>query len=325
MTQQPTSAPRADAAKPDAISMADHSQQLAECSRRVVLLGASNLTRGVSTVLATAQAYWGVPAAGPGVASTPDSRSARQPIPLDALFALGHGRSYGITTNVLGRVLTGIRQCGLWRALRARPDAPLAALITDIGNDLLYGSSVNVIAGWVEDCLDRLLEHQARIAVTQLPVKNGLTISEKRFRMFRAIMFPSCRLTLSEVRDRSLELNDRVIALCDARRIPTVEQKTDWYGWDPIHIRLKYWRQAWGEILAPWRAAEGVEQPAGPSSSCLSHTGTPPDLPSVPRPPRRRWLYLRTLAPEERIWFGHEQRQAQPAGRLPDGTTISYY
>ncbi len=254
--------------------------------RRVVMLGASNLTRGVSTVLATAQAYWGAQ-------------------PVDALLALGHGRSYGTTTNVLGRILSSIRDCGLWTALRQRPPAPLAALVTDIGNDLLYGSSVVVIAAWVEECLDRLLDHNARVVVTQLPVKNGLAISEMRFRIFRTVLFPSCRLTLDEIRGRAAELNDRVLELCRARNIATVEQRPDWYGWDPIHIRLKHWRQAWGEILAPWLDAN--------------------EVPPVTPPPRRRWFYLRSLVPDHRILLGKEQRRKQPAGRLPDGTLVSLY
>lgn len=254
-------------------------------ARRVVMLGASNLTRGVSTILATAQAYWGAE-------------------PVDALLALGHGRSYGITTNVLGRVLVSIRDCGIWKALAERPQVPLAALVTDIGNDLLYGSPVVTIARWVEECLDRLLEHQAKVVVTQLPVKNGLAISEMRFRLFRAVLFPSCRLSLDEVRDRAAELNEQVVALCHARGIATVEQRPDWYGWDPIHIRLKHWRQAWGEILAPWLDGE---------------------TPSVQPPPRRRWFYLRSLVPEHRIFWGSEQRRNQPAGRLPDGTLVSLY
>jgi hypothetical protein len=254
-------------------------------ARRVVMLGASNLTRGVSTILATAQAYWGAE-------------------PVDALLALGHGRSYGITTNVLGRALVSIRDCGIWKALEQRPQAPLAALVTDIGNDLLYGSPVVTIARWVQECLDRLLEHQAKVVVTQLPVKNGLAISEMRFRLFRAVLFPSCRLSLDEVRDRAAELNEQVVALCHARGIATVEQRPDWYGWDPIHIRLKHWRQAWGEILAPWLDGE---------------------TPSVQPPPRRRWFYLRSLVPEHRIFWGNEQRRNQPAGRLPDGTLVSLY
>ncbi|HEX3727596.1 MAG TPA: hypothetical protein VHV08_15185, partial [Pirellulales bacterium] len=51
--------------------------------RRVILLGASNLTKGVALVLETAFGAWGRP--------------------LEVLMALGHGRSYGRQTSLLGR------------------------------------------------------------------------------------------------------------------------------------------------------------------------------------------------------------------------------
>jgi hypothetical protein len=60
---------------------------------RWVLLGASNLTLGLGTVLSTIR--------------------NPSPAPLDILAAPGHGRSYGATSRVLCRELPGILQCGL--------------------------------------------------------------------------------------------------------------------------------------------------------------------------------------------------------------------
>ena len=57
---------------------------------------------------------------------------------------------------MLGRELPGITTCGLWDALAARPPARTAALVTDVGNDLLYGAPVAAILDWVAECLDRL-------------------------------------------------------------------------------------------------------------------------------------------------------------------------
>ena len=96
-------------------------------ARRVVLLGASNLTKGIGTVVETACRTWGQP--------------------LEVHAALGHGRSYGRTTSLLGRQLPGILECGLWPALERTPGVPTAALVTDIGNDLLYGEPVGQIVG----------------------------------------------------------------------------------------------------------------------------------------------------------------------------------
>ncbi|HEX5443564.1 MAG TPA: hypothetical protein VFW87_07035, partial [Pirellulales bacterium] len=118
--------------------------------RRVVLLGASNVTRGISTVVETACRVWGRP--------------------LDLLAAIGHGRSYGMKSTVLVRTLPGILDCGLWPALAERPPAHTAALVTDVGNDLFYGADPPQIAGWIEACVDRLAKLDAAVVMTRMPV-----------------------------------------------------------------------------------------------------------------------------------------------------------
>lgn len=259
--------------------------EAAAARQRVVLLGASNLTRGLSTVVETARRIWGGP--------------------LEVLAALGHGRSYGRPSKVVCRELCGITECGLWRALDALPRARTAALITDIGNDLLYGASVAMIADWVEACLDRLAAREARTVITLLPVDNLVTLPTWRYLLVRNITFPKCRLSLSEIGELARELNDRVRGLAAARSIPCVEQRTAWYGFDPIHIKLSAWPSAWREILSPW-------------------CDTQP-LPPAARTALVHGMYLHLLLPEERRLFGYEQHGKQPAARLADGTTISIY
>src|SRR2546430_16798179 len=103
---------------------------------RVVALGASNLTRGFPTVVATARAAWG-----PGV---------------EMIAALGHGRSYGAQSRVVVRTLPGILQSGLWRKLESLPVVPTRGLITDVGNEILFGVSAQQTLGWVEGTVGRL-------------------------------------------------------------------------------------------------------------------------------------------------------------------------
>jgi hypothetical protein len=254
-------------------------------ARRIVLLGASNLTRGISTVIETAWSLWGSP--------------------LEVLAALGHGRSYGLTSRVLGRELPGIKQSGLWEALAARPPAETAALVTDIGNDLLYGAPVESILGWVSDSLERLDAARARTVLTLLPIANVEALSAWRYWLVRSCAFPKCRAGLEEILDAARRLNDGLKRLGDERRVPVVELSGEWYGFDPIHIRLRHWRAAWREILSAWS-----DTPVGASAARGSLT---------------RWLYLRSLPPLERRLFGRERRAAQPSGRLRDGTTIALY
>jgi len=254
-------------------------------AKRVVLLGASNLAKALSTVIDTSRLIWGSP--------------------IDVLAALGHGRSYGLSSTIVGRTLPGISVCGLWKALDARPPSPLAALLTDIGNDLLYEAPVEQIAGWVEQCLDRLLSHNARIVMTLLPVENIIALSQWRFYIARTVLFPNSRLQLKVIAERALELNDRVRQLGTARNVYLAEHQTAWYGFDPIHIRMRHWSSAWPTILASWMEAN--------------------TSPAVPRRSLSRWLYLRSRMPERVKVFGIPLSGAQPAGRLPDGTTVSLY
>ncbi len=69
----------------------------AAAARRVVLLGASNLSQGIATVVQTAQNVQGQS--------------------VEVLAAAGFGRSYGMDSRVLGRTLPGIIHCGLWDRL----------------------------------------------------------------------------------------------------------------------------------------------------------------------------------------------------------------
>jgi hypothetical protein len=254
-------------------------------AKRIVLLGASNLTRGISTVIETAWSLWGSP--------------------LEVLAALGHGRSYGLTSRVLGRELPGIRRCGLWDDLATRPPAETAALVTDVGNDLLYGASVSEILGWVSESFDRLAARRARMILTLLPLESVETLSDWRYWLLRTCTFPGCRARRLEILEHAVELNAGLKQLAAERRVTTVEQPGRWYGFDPIHIRLTHWRDAWREILSSWSDA--------------------PQAATAARGSMTRWLYLRSLPPAERRLFGRERRALQPSGRLRDGTTVALY
>jgi hypothetical protein len=165
--------------------------------RRVVLLGASNLTRGISTVVETARLQAGGP--------------------IEVLAALGHGRSYGLESSVLGRALPGICGCGLWEALKKESAAPTVALVTDIGNDLLYGAAVSQIVDWVRRCLDRLQQADAQVVITLLPVANLDALTPVAFRLMRTMLFPASRLAPEDARRQAAQLNKRLIRMARQR------------------------------------------------------------------------------------------------------------
>ena len=82
-------------------------------TQRIILLGASNLTRGLSIVIETARLLF----------ATRDRPEQTSRGPLGVFAALGHGRAYGLPSRVLVRSLPSILDCGLWRAIEnQQPD-----------------------------------------------------------------------------------------------------------------------------------------------------------------------------------------------------------
>lgn len=244
---------------------------------RIVALGASNLTRGFPVVVAT-------------------SRSAFGP-EVEIFAALGLGRSYGMESRVLARTLPGIVHCGLWSALATRPRLPTRALVTDVGNDILYGAPPEQILGWVETALTRLAAVTDDIVVTGLPLDSIRCLSAAGFLAFRTLFFPRCRLALAPVSASAERVQEGLAESAGRYGARFVPLRPEWYGFDPIHIRLGRWGTAWEEIL-----------------------GAP-----AARPPVTEALRIHALLPERQRVFGRERVRPQDGRRLARGGRVWMY
>ena len=207
---------------------------------RLVALGASNLTLGLSSVLGIARSAFG-----PQV---------------EVLAALGYGRSYGAPSTIAIRTLPGILESGLWRELEARPKANTRGLITDVGNDILYGFSSDQILAWVKEAANRLLAHTSDVVLTDLPRASIRRLSPRAFLFFRTLFFPPCRLSRDEVFERVDRVNEGLAGIAASMGLRLAHLEDDWYGFDPIHLRPRAWPGAWRKIIAgeeiPDRGAE---------------------------------------------------------------------
>jgi len=255
---------------------------------RVILLGASNITLSFPRLWHGLRRAWSEP--------------------LELFAAHGHGRSFGIWSRVGPRQLPGIVPCRLWDDLAAKPpltnDRP-RALLTDIGNDILYGIESEQIAAWIEICLERLRAIDARSVLTQLPVASVQSLSRARFHFFRAVFFPESRLRFEEVEPKVTRLNQLVVELGRRFQIPTPELRGEWYGLDPIHIRRRFRSAAWRELLSPWFDA--------PDAAVFRGVGL------------SRSLRLWRQRPFERRWFSRTQHAPQPVLREQDGSALWQY
>lgn len=259
--------------------------------QRLVALGASNLTCGFAAAVHTAREAFGEP--------------------LEVVAAFGLGRSYGMRSSVPYsgvpvRSLPGILEAAIWDRLDAAPRVPTRALVTDVGNDVAYGVPVDTLVAWVEECVRRLQALGADVVLADLPLDGLRRLSNARFLAFRALVAPCLRLPLAAVRERAFEVSRALLEMARRRGLRFVPLKPEWYGLvDPIHIRPRFWAQAWRQIVLA-----GVDGTPAPASE-----------PGVPIGAARLWL-----ATPERQWLcGLERRRPQPAVKTPGGTAVWLY
>lgn len=259
------------------------------------MLGASNVTRGLSTIIETLRLRLGSP--------------------LEILAAIGHGRSYGSRSTVFVRSLPSILECGLWEALAgsvaARPEVPTFVLIADVGNDIMYGAQPRTIAGWVEQCIERFEAHppphRARIAMTMLPMERIAVVKPWHFELVKMFLFPTRNISYERAMTRARELHEQLVDLAQRRGVRPIDCRAPWYGVDPIHIRRVHFPAAWGEILC----------------SCLNVEGNGALTP--PRASLLRWMQVRSAAPQRWWMLGIGFHQRQPARVLADGTSLGMF
>ncbi len=216
---------------------------------------------------------------------------------LEIFGAFGHGRSFGARSCIPFRCLPGILECGIWDALPEGGEA--TAVVTDVGNDIVYGAPVPAILEWVGECLARLAARGAAIRVTGLPVARLRRVSPAEYLFFRTLFFRGSRVPWRTAIDAIGEVDAGIRWLAAASGAAIVELPGEWYGADPIHIRRRNRKAAWAQIL-------GVADLSAPM-------------------PLREAARLRAAEPAIRWLAGFEQRREQPAFVGRDGARVSLY
>lgn len=249
----------------------------------VVVLGASNVSRGLSRLVAVVESR------SPGT---------------DLFVAAGHGRGYGVNTRVAARRLPSILGSGLWRALDRHGGEATVALVTDVGNELLYGFPAEQIASWVRESVRRLADRGATIAITRLPMAGIAAVGSIRYRALRTCFVPGCRLSLADLKDAAARLDADLQVIAGDSSAQVIEQPPHWYGLDTLHIR----RRHLDDLLLAACGAWGF--------SCVEPSS---------RATAADWMTVGTKAAEVRSLAGLMRFTRQPVLRLRRGGTLSLY
>ena len=253
----------------------------------VIVLGASNVSRGLARLVATVR--------------------SRTPSPADLFVAAGHGRAYGVNSRVWLRRLPSILACGLWQSLAEHASAENArpvAVVNDVGNELLYGLGVAQVAGAVREAVRRLADRGVTVAITGLPLASIASVGPIRYRVLRTAFVPGCRLPLPMLEEAAAWLDDELRAIAAAAGGTFIEQPRDWYGLDAIHVRRRCIDRLWREVADAWNWP----------------TASRPARASV-----REWAAIGARAAETRSLARVMLHAPQPAWRSGDGLRLWLY
>ncbi len=276
----------------------------------VAVLGASNVTLALPQILRILEGRLGA------------QRT-------DYFVAHGPGRSYGAVAGlpIVGLKFTALNLCGLHDALEARWQSadrpPVYALLTDIGNDVLYGASVESIIGWVGEIVARLQPLGARIVITSLPVESVLRISAWKYRLVKTVLFPFRSMPRRDVFTRVVQLQDALEVLGRKMEVPVLPTRTEWYSFDRIHLARRGRHRAfttWVDALLGDSASIPVSDPAPPAVRSPAGDGPPHAENGAPLTVSP--LRLRFYRPAELYCAGRRRTREQtgiqvaPAARL---------
>lgn len=196
----------------------------------LVLLGASNLARG-----------W--------FALTRYMKACLHPRPVEVLIATGPGRAYRAQGGLLNVVYPPIQSSSIFEAAREKSEAgyQLLALVTDMGNDIMYGVTVDSLIETMEQVFDRLRTLPARIHFTTLPVRFEQGVHPAWYYFLRTVLLPSSRVSFEEARQAITRFNGylRESASAKGHMIPDMDR---FLGYDEIHYGWFQGRQAWTHV-----------------------------------------------------------------------------
>lgn len=252
---------------------------------RCILLGASNVTLAFPLIAA--------------------ALTESLPAGSEIFAAHGHGRSYLRWSSVFHRSLPGITGSRLWDDLAERPPAEKTlALITDVGNDLIYGEPHDVLADGVSWCLARLQERNAEIVCVRPPLDRLRRLSPFAYHAFKRLFFPGPTRPWEEMKALAIQLDASLQSLACKSSARLITPDESWYGADPIHIRRSRRREAWQRILSEWPWDHDFR--VSPVSATATY----------------RWW---TLRPAERRAFRRTQTEVQPVLSDPQGVSVWLY
>ncbi len=207
----------------------------------LILLGASNLSRGC-------------------FAFARHMKTCLHPRKVEVLIASGPGRAYYASGGLLNVSYPPICTSDIFEVARNKSESgcQVVALVTDIGNDIMYGVSAEQVIETVQQVFDKLQSLNAEIFYTTLPVAFEKGVHPIWFYILRSVLLPFSRVSYSEATGGIIEVN-RFLKESAGRYGHLISEMDRYLGFDEIHYGWLRAHSAWSHVAKVMLGTLGVD------------------------------------------------------------------
>ena len=162
---------------------------------------------------------------------------------------MGPGRGYCAEGGIFNITYPPIGSSGILKSAseRAQGARQVIALITDIGNDIMYGVPVSEITSCLSSLLQKLDAIGADVFVNPIPLDFPEDVSERQFRILRSVFYPHSAIDYRRAGEAVSAVNDFLYASA-GRRIHLLPSAKDCTGIDKIHYSIFRSHRAWSRV-----------------------------------------------------------------------------
>ncbi len=175
--------------------------------------------------------------------------SGLAPQRVEVFNAMGPGRGYCAWGGIFNIRYPSIGSSGILESARAHADRDcrVVALITDIGNDIMYGVPASEIIACLDTLLQKLNALNAEVFVHPIPLDFSKDVSKRQFRILKTIFYPRSAIDYHQAQEAVSAINDFLRTQAGGR-IHLLPGAKDFCGVDKIHYSIFRSHKAWSRV-----------------------------------------------------------------------------
>jgi hypothetical protein len=209
-----------------------------------VLLGASNLARGYSAL---------------------KRHISKNISASEFLNALGPGRGYCTRGGLFNFTYSPIGECSVMKfaEIYAERGFRITVLLTDIGNDIMYGVPESSLIESLNILIEKSLQMNAEVFLTSIHVNVSKDMGKTSFKLIKSIFYLNSPVTFDQAESAVKKLNYYLVEKSlQNERVHLVSGLGAFCGLDKIHYGFFKSHLAWSRVVNAMLLELGVK-PAG--------------------------------------------------------------